>query len=414
MSASDQLAETVRAEGARLLATLVRTVGDWSVAEEAVQEAAIAALRDWPVRGIPDQPRAWLTTTARRKAIDIIRRERSRSGKEHAGAELAELTRADGPPPSVVDDDLLRLIFTCCHPSLPPEAQLTLALRTLAQLPIAQIAAVLLTREAAISKRLTRTRHKISSAQIAYRVPTDGELPARLAVACGVVHAIYTTGHSPAGAAAAVDGGLCHEGLRLARLLHELLPDETLPAALLALILFTESRRLARTDADGDLVLLADQDRSRWDQIMIVEGCQLLDETLRRTQGVADPYQVQAAIARAHARAVTYAETDWPEIVRLYELLLSVAPSAPAALGQAVAVAERDGPEAGLRLLAALPPDPRVEGVRSELLGRTGRWAAAAAAADRALTGSVLTAPERQHLASRRDRWRAAGGRLDG
>jgi RNA polymerase sigma-70 factor (ECF subfamily) len=226
----DRLAEVIRVEGARLHATLVRSLGDWSLAEEAVQEAAMAALRDWSANGIPEHPQAWLTTTARRKAIDIIRRERARHGKEQAGAELMELTRSEQPADTVLDDDLLRLIFTCCHPSLAADARLALALRTLCQLSVAQVAAAMLTTEAAMAKRLTRTRQKITMAKIPYRVPRDSELPERLTAVCGVVHALYTAGHAPVGGDSVLDVDLCAEGLRLARLLNRLLPDEAMPA----------------------------------------------------------------------------------------------------------------------------------------------------------------------------------------
>jgi RNA polymerase sigma-70 factor (ECF subfamily) len=415
MEARDQLAEVIRIEGARLQATLVRAVGDWSLAEEAVQEAAIAALRDWRINGIPDQPRAWLTATARRKAIDIIRRERVRGHKERAGVELMELTRPDdGPDPGDarlddrgLNDDLLRLIFTCCHPSLAPEARLALALRTLCQLSVAQVAAALLTTEVAMSKRLTRTRQKIALAKIPYRVPADAELPERLVTVCGVVHALYTAGHAPVTGNSLVDIDLCREGLRLARLLHELLPDEAMPAAVLALILLTEARRPARIDAEGDVVLLSVQDRTRWDQAMIAEGRQLLAESLRRTEGIADPYQLQAAVAAEHDRAADYPSTDWAEIIRLYDLLVSVAPSGPAWLSRAVAVAERDGPDAGLRALEGLGSDPRVAAVRSELLARSGRYADAVVAGQAALDGEI-TEPERRFRSRRLAAWTAA------
>ncbi len=393
MNAHDQLAELIRIEGARLQATLVRSLGDWSLAEDAVQEAVLAALRDWSVHGVPAQPQAWLITTARRKAIDLIRRERARSGKEQAGVELMELTRTDQPSDRVLRDDMLRLIFTCCHPSLAPEAQLALALRTLCQLSVAQVAAAMLITEAAMAKRLTRTRQKITVAKIPYRVPAEIELPERLTAVCGVVHALYTAGHAPVSGEALLDVDLCAEGLRLARLLHELLPDEAMPAAVLALILLTEARRPGRTDADGEPIPLADQDRSGWNRNMIEQGRDLLTASLRRTEGLADPYQLQAAIAYEHDRATTYGATDWDEILRLYDLLVSVAPTAPAALARAVAVAERDGPEAGLAAVAALPVDSRREAVRSELLARAGRPVEAAAAVEVALTGD---APETQ------------------
>lgn len=373
MTVADRLDEVVRTEGARLLATLVRSVGDWSLAEDAVQEAAIAALRDWEVNGLPDHPRAWLTATARRKAIDIVRRESIRTNKERAAVELIGLNQPNDPPESVVRDDLLRLIFTCCHPSLSPEAQLALALRTLCQLPVPQIAAALLTSEAAMTKRLTRTRSKIVTARIPYRVPAEAELPQRLVVVCGVIHTLYTCGHAPLDASVVADVDLCKEGLRLARLLVDLLPDEPMPATVLSLILLTEARRPARVDELGQAVLLPDQDRSRWDQAMLAEGALRLTRSLWRTGGIADPYQLQAAIAYEHGRAPSYGETDWAEIVRLYDLLTSVAPSPPAALARAVALAERDGTEAGLSALAGVPPTPRRDEIRTELLARARR-----------------------------------------
>ncbi|HZA03065.1 MAG TPA: DUF6596 domain-containing protein [Propionibacteriaceae bacterium] len=415
MNPQDRLAEVIRIEGARLQATLVRALGDWSLAEEAVQEAAIAALRDWVAHGPPDQPRAWLTATARRKAIDILRRERARGAKEQAGAELMELSRPDEPVESVGDDtafdsDMLRLIFTCCHPSLAPDAQLALALRTLCQLSVPQVAAAMLTSEAAMAKRLTRTKQKITVARIGYRVPADAELPARLATVCGVVHALYTAGHAPLTGESVLDVDLCTEGLRLARELHRLLPDEAMPSAVLALILFTEARRPTRTDQHGDPVLLADQDRTRWDRALIIEGAALLEQSLRRTAGLADPYQLQAAIAYEHDRAPTYADTDWSEIVRLYDLLISVAPSGPAALGRAVAVAERDGAQAGLTALGDLPAGQRREAVRSELLGRLGRYAEAVEAVTAALAAEA-PAGQRRYWERRRAEWQQAAAR---
>jgi RNA polymerase sigma factor (sigma-70 family) len=411
VNAEDRLAEVIRVEGARIQATLVRSLGDWSLAEEAVQEAAVAALRDWTIRGVPGHPHAWLITTARRKAIDLVRRERARNGKEQAAAELLELTRSEPPPDTTLvdaafDQDVLRLIFTCCHPSLAADARLALALRTLCQLSVAQVAAVMLTTEAAMAKRLTRIRQKITLAKIPYRVPSDTELPERLTTVCGVVHALYTAGHAPISGESVLDVDLCAEGLRLARLLHTLLPDEAMPAAVLALIQFTEARRPARVDEHGDPIPLSDQDRSRWDRTMIDEGLDLLSASLRRTQGVADPYQLQAAIAYQHDLAPTYAATDWEEILRLYDLLLSVAPSAPAALGRAVALAENYGPEAGLAALATLPFDLRREAVRSELLASAGRPAEAAAAVSVALAGDAPVAQKRywrQRLATWQD-----------
>jgi predicted RNA polymerase sigma factor len=260
-----------------------------------------------------------------------------------------------------------------------------------------------------MAKRLTRTRQKITKAKIPYRVPSDSELPERLTAVCGVVHALYTVGHSPVGGESVLDVDLCAEGVRLARLLNRLLPDEAMPAAVLALVLLTEARRPARVDEHGDPILLSVQDRSRWDRSLIEEGFGLLQTSLRRTQGLADPYQLQAAIAYEHDRAASYAATDWDEILRLYDLLLSVAPSAPAALSRAVVLAERDGPEAGLAALDTLPVDSRREAVRSELLARAGRPAEAAAAVSVALAGDAPEAQKRywrQRLAT----WQAASG----
>ena len=412
MTPAERLADTVRVEGARILATLVRTVGDFALAQDAVQEAMVAALREWPRTGVPDQPRAWLTVTARRKAIDLLRRESARAGKEREAVDLMELSTPDLPPDSVVRDDQLRLIFTCCHPALAPEARVALALRTLCGLSTAQTAAVLLSTEPAMAKRLTRSRQKIAAARIPYRVPPDEELPGRLAAVCGVVHALYTAGHAPAGGETAVDLDACAEAVRLARLLHALLPDEPMPAAVLALLLFTDSRRAARLDAAGDVVPLSTQDRSVWDRASIAEAGELLRQSLRRTGGVADPYQLQAAIAAEHARAPSYAATDWAEIVRLHDLLLGVAPNPAAALSRAVAVAEAYGAEAGLTALEGVAAGSRWHAVRGELLARLGRYAEAVDAT-RAALGDDVAAPERRYRERRIARWsrRAEDGR---
>lgn len=409
MTTDDQLAEVVRTEGARVLAVLVRHLGDWSLAEEAVQEAAIAALRSWPTHGVPDEPRAWLTVAAKRKAVDVLRRERSRVDKERAASALAELNRADELDEAgedTVDDDLLRLVFTCCHPSLAPEARLALTLKTLCQLSVAEVAQALLTTEAAMARRLTRTKHKIAVAKIPYRTPTAADLPERLTSVCSVVHATYTAGHAPHGGQVVVATDLCVEAVRLARQLVRLMPDEAGPAAVLALLLLTEARRPARVDADGHPVLLADQDRAGWDSALVEEGAALLDASLRRTDGIADPFQLQAAVALEHDRAPTYAATDWAEVVRLYDLLLSVAPSPPAALARGVALAERDGAAAGLRAIADLPDGVRVRGVRSELLARCGRYAEAVAELE-PQAGDVLSGPEQWFRATRRREWGA-------
>jgi RNA polymerase sigma-70 factor (ECF subfamily) len=395
------VAETVRVEGARILATLIRTLGDVQLAEDAVQEASLAALGAWPVTGVPPEPRAWLTLTARRKAIDVLRRERLRADKEHDGLMIADLSRPDLPSDAVVHDDLLRLIFTCCHPTLSPQTRVALALRTLCGLSPAQIAGVLLTTEGATTKRLTRARQKIAVARIPYRVPAEDELADRLPAVCGVVHSLYTAGHAPIEGDAAYDVDLCAEAIRLAELLHELLPDQPMPTAVLALLLLTEARRPGRVDPSGEVVTLDAQDRGRWDAAAIGRGIDLLNDSLLRTAGQADPYQLQAAIAAEHARAPSYDGTDWTEVLRLYDLLVSVAPSEAAALGRAVALAEASGPDAGLAALADLPPRPRHHAVRAELLARAGRYAEAVAALDASLAGPS-TAPERAHREARR------------
>ena len=370
-TAERQLAETIRTEGARILATLVRTVGDLHIAEDAVQEAAMRALRQWPVTGLPESPRAWLTVTARRAAIDFLRREGARTAKERAAVDLP---LDDDTPEAVVHDDMLRLIFTCAHPALSLDAQVTLALRVLCGLTTTQIASVLLSSESAVAKRLTRTRAKISRAGIPYQVPSAAELPERLSAVCAVVYTLYTSAHSATAGPHLSDVDGCREAVRLARLVCALMPDEGAPMSVLSLLLLTEARRDARTDAGGHPIVLAEQNRALWDATAIDEGRRLLDASLRRSDGIADPYQLQAAIAASHAAAATYRDTDWAEIVRLYNLLIEVHPSSAARLARAVAVAEDSGTAAGLAALAELEPDQRWHTVCAELLARDGRY----------------------------------------
>jgi RNA polymerase sigma-70 factor (ECF subfamily) len=406
----DAVADTIRIEGTRILATLIRTVGDVQLAEDAVQEAALAALGAWPVTGVPPEPRAWLTVTARRKAIDIIRREQARAGKERAGVELQDLTRHPGgldpdgalDPDDVVQDDLLRLIFTCCHPSLSPATRVALALRTLCGLSPAQIADVLLTTEVATTKRLVRARQKIAAARIPYRVPSPDELPDRLPTVCAVVHSLYTAGHAPSEGEATYDVDVCAEAIRLAELLHTLLPDQPTPTAVLALLLLTEARRPARVDEAGDVVTLDLQDRSRWDQSLITRGVALLNESLERSDRQADAYQLQAAIAAEHARVPSYSATDWREIVRLYDLLVAVSPSPASELARVVAVAETGEVDAALKLLDGIPPSSRRHAIRAELLARTSQYAEAVLELDQALATAPASHPERAHRERRR------------
>ncbi|MGW5189841.1 RNA polymerase sigma factor [Kribbella sp. NPDC004138] len=402
----DALAETIRIEGTRILATLIRTVGNVQLAEDAVQEAAVAALGAWPVTGVPPEPRAWLTVTARRKAIDIIRREQSRGAKERDGADLIELSKREVDTEDVVQDDLLRLIFTCCHPSLSPPTRVALALRTLCGLSPAQIAGVLLTTEAATTKRLVRARQKIAAARIPYRVPTEDEFPERLPAVCAVIHSLYTAGHAPAEGDAAYDVDLCGEAIRLAELLHSLLPGQPTPTAVLALLLLTEARRPARLDEAGDVVTLDLQDRSLWNQELITRGVTLLNDSLERSARQADAYQLQAAIAAEHARVPSYPATDWREIVRLYDLLVEVSPSPAADLARVVAIAETGEVDTALELLDAIPPSSRRHAVRAELLARTKRYAEAVNELDQALAVAPPNHPERSHRERRRAHFR--------
>ena len=408
----DAVAETIRIEGTRILATLIRTVGDVQLAEDAVQEATLAALGAWPVTGVPPEPRAWLTVTARRKAIDIIRRERARAGKERDGSELIELTTTrELEADDVVQDDLLRLIFTCCHPALSPPTRVALALRTLCGLSSTQIAGVLLTTEVATTKRLTRARQKIAAARIPYRVPAEEELPDRLPAVCAVIHSLYTAGHAPVEGEAAYDVDVCAEAIRLGELLHSLLPDQPMPSAVLALLLLTEARRPARLDEHGEVVTLDRQDRTRWDADLIARGVALLNDSLQRSNRQADAYQLQAAIAAEHDRVLSYTATDWREIQRLYGLLIEIAPSPAAQLGQVVATAETSDITSALAQLDAVPRSARWHAIRGELLARQGRYAEAVAELDEALESAPANHPEHAHRERRRALFRrqAAG-----
>ncbi len=366
MSPEELLVETLRVERRRVLATLVRTLGDLELAEDAVQEATIAALRAWARSGMPDNPRAWLTVTAHRKALDVLRREAARPGKETAagqgwrsgpestGPDPAEEVISMIEPDSVVRDDLLRLVFTCCHPALGREAQVDLALRTLAGLDVAAIARSFLVPEATMAKRLVRARRKIATAKIPYRVPSDAELPERLPAVLAVVYLIATEAHAPSGGDEVVSVDLEVEALRLARLLVEVMPGEAEVLSLLALLLLTAARRPARVDAIGEMVLLADQDRSLWDRAAIAEGVARLGEAVRWSGGVAGLYQLQAHLAACHSAAPSWDGTDWDRIVGLYDLLLAATGNPVVALNRAVAISERDGPLAGLVALDAI------------------------------------------------------------
>lgn len=395
-----------REERGRLLAALVRQFGDLDLAEEVASDAVATALERWPVDGVPGRPGAWLLTTARRKAVDRLRRDKAYA--ERIAVLRAEAER-DGPAAEPaedgdVPDERLCLFFTCCHPALPLDAQVALTLRCLAGLSTPEVARAFLVPAATMAQRIVRAKRKIKGARIPFRVPEADELPARLPGVLRVVYAIFTEGYAASAGPEMVRGDLADEAIRLARILHRLLPMQREVAGLLALMLLVDARREARTGPDGQLVLLAEQDRSRWDRAFIEEGRSLVVTALRG--GRPGPYALQAAIAAVHDEAADLATTDWPQVVALYDVLADVAPSPVVALNRAVAVAMRDGPAAGLELLDQLATDERLRGyhllpaARADLLRRLGRREEAAAAYEEALT-LVGNAAERAYLVRR-------------
>jgi len=406
-AAGDAVARLVREERTRVLATLVRVTGSIDLAEDAAQDAVVRALETWPRDGVPDNPRAWLLVAAKRRAVDVIRREARRVGKEAEAMAFQPALHDPTPEPPAADgavrDDLLRLVFTCCHPALALDAQVALALRTLGGLSTAEVARALLVPEATMAKRLTRAKQKIAQARIPYRVPAARELPDRLAGVAATVYLIFNEGYAAGTGDALVRVGLTAEAIRLGRLLADLMPDEPTVLGLLALMLLHDARRAARVDERGRQVLLADQDRTRWDAAAIAEGVALVGAALRRSPGRPDAYAVQAAVAACHALAPSYAATDWDAVVSWYDVLRTVLDTPVVRLNRAVAVAERDGPAAGLALVDAidgLAAYPWWHATRAELLHRLGAAGPARAAYERALA-LAMSEPQLTHLENR-------------
>ncbi|HYO43953.1 MAG TPA: RNA polymerase sigma factor [Candidatus Limnocylindrales bacterium] len=415
------MARVFREEHGRALATLIRVLGDFDLAEEAVADAYVTALERWPEDGVPANPGAWITTTARNRAIDRVRRARvfaekaalvARDVAFDAAARHGALVAATEDEMHPIPDDQLRLIFTCCHPALAPEAAVALTLRTLGGLTTPEIARAFLVPESTLAQRLVRAKKKIREAGIAYEVPGPERLAGRLDSVLRVLYLVFNEGYSASSGEALIRQDLCAEAIRLARILAGQLPTEPEATGLLALMLLTDARRAAREGPRGELVRLEDQDRGLWDAARIAEGSALVEAALRA--GRVGPYQLQAAIAAVHDEAAVAAETDWPQILGLYGVMARVAPSPVVDLNRAVALAQVAGPEVGLAAVDALAGDPALAGyrflhaTRADFLRRLGRWGEAAEAYERALA-LAPNQPERDFLERRIAEVRARG-----
>ena len=399
------LGELHRREYGRILASLIRVVGDFTLAEDSLQEAFAVALEHWPEKGTPENPAAWLMTTARHKAIDQIRRRTLAENRQH---EIRAVSAPEESAPESIDS--LRLMFTCCHPALAPDAQVALTLRTIGGLSTEEIARSFLLPVPTLAQRLVRAKTKIKLAGIPYEVPADDELADRIDTVLAVLYLIFNEGYSASFGADLLRGDLCGEAIRLARQLVELLPAEREPKALLALMVLIDARQATRTDDSGAIIVLEEQDRLRWDRARIAEGVQLVDQALRG--GQPGRYAVQAAIAALHARAPSAGETDWAQIAALYGVLTQLQPSPVVDLNRAVAIAMSEGLEKGLALVDAitLPGYHLLPAARADLLRRLGRHREAAASYRDALA-LVTNEAERRFLERRLDEVSRTGGR---
>ena len=394
-----ELEAVYRAEFGAVVASLTARFRDLDLAEEMAQEAFVEAVRRWPTEGVPPNPGGWLTVVARNRAIDRLRRESTRQSR-YEEALVRSAPEDPSAPVTSVTDERLRLIFTCCHPALAPEARVALTLRLLGGLTVPEVAAAFLVPERTMAQRITRSKRKIAAANIPYRVPYDHELPDRLAGVLAVLYLVFTEGHLPAGGGDGIRDDLCAEAIRLARVVRSLMPDEPEVAGLLALMLLTDARRAARLDAGGVLVTLDAQDRALWDREKILEGHTLVRECLRRNRP--GHYQLLAAVNAVHTDAATASETDWGQVLAVYDELMAVTPTPVVALNRAVALAEVDGPGAALLVVDGLPLEGYhpFHATRADLLRRLGRRSDAVAAYQRAL--ALATNPAERAFLERR------------